>query len=141
MIPENTNIPDNPKIRGWVLYDGHCGFCSAGARQTASLMRRLGFAITPLQTPWVAARLGNDLAHIPQEMALLTRDGLLLEGVDAYLYIAGQMWWARPFAFLAKVRWVDQLLRWMYRWIAAHRRQISAACRLQPDLPESGRGR
>ena len=132
MNPEKTG----PMIaRGWVLYDGRCGFCSAGARRMAKLLARLGFGVTPLQTPWVVEKLGRDAKLNLQELGLLTRDGRLLEGVDAYVYVADQVWWGKPLAWLARFAWVDRVLRWAYRWIAAHRTQISRACRLTPDLP------
>jgi predicted DCC family thiol-disulfide oxidoreductase YuxK len=120
---------------GWVLYDGRCGFCSAGARRTAGILKSLGFDLLPLQTPWVVQRLGASATLMAQEMALLTREGRVVGGVDAYVYVAEQFWWGRPFAWLARRRPVDRVLRWTYRWIAAHRQQISAACRLRPDLP------
>ena len=138
MVTEITNLQETPA--GWVLYDGHCGFCSAGVRRAASLLRRLGYPPVPLQTPWVVEKLGPDATVIAQEMALLTRDGQVLGGIDAYLYIAQKLWWARPLALLARFRPIDRLLRRAYRWIAAHRQQISAACRLRPDLPPTQGG-
>jgi predicted DCC family thiol-disulfide oxidoreductase YuxK len=120
---------------GWVLYDGRCGFCSAGARRTAGMLKSLGFGMLPLQTPWVVQRLGPEATLAAQEMALLTREGRVVGGMDAYAYVAEQFWWGRPLAWLMRRRPVDRLLRWTYRWIAAHRQQISAACRLRPDLP------
>src|SRR5947209_5424165 len=83
---------------GWVLYDGHCGFCSAGARRMVGLLKNLGFAIIPLQTPWVVDKLGADVTLSAQEMALLTRAGVLVGGIDAYIYVADQFWYGRPFA-------------------------------------------
>ena len=133
-------MTENPNIRGWVLYDGRCGFCSAGTRQMAGLLRGLGFATAPLQAPWVAAKLGEAASLAPQEMGLLTRDGRLLEGVDAYVHVAEQLWWGKPFARLARIGWINRWLRRAYRWIAAHRGQISTACRLRPDLPADEEG-
>jgi hypothetical protein len=123
------------KTAGWVLYDGPCGFSSASARRAAVILNSLGFDLLPLQTPWVIQRLGPAATLAAQEMALLTREGRVVGGVDAYVYVAEQFRWGRPFAWLARRGPVDRLLRWTYRWIAAHRQQISAACRLRPDLP------
>lgn len=131
----NANTVDRRPVRGWVLYDGRCGFCSAGARRMAGLLRRLDFRTVPLQTPWVVEKLGTPPNVTPMEMAVLTCEGRVLQGVDAYLHVAEQFWWGKPFAWVARLRVVNGLLRAIYRWIAAHRLRISALCKLQPDLP------
>ena len=135
MNPPSSSDSVHPASRGWVLYDGRCGFCSAGARRTRAFLHNLGFAVLPLQTPWVVVRLGKSMTLTPRQMALLTRDGALLEGVDAYIHIAGQFWWGRPFARLARLSLLNRLLRKAYQWIADRRQRISAVCRLTPDLP------
>jgi hypothetical protein len=104
----------------------------------AAMLDRLGFRTTPLQSPWVVERLGPKKALTPGEMALLTRDGQLLFGVDAYIHVLEQTSSLRPFAKVARVGWVYGRLRGLYRWIADHRQQISAVCHLKPDLPPNG---
>lgn len=125
---------ESPSPRGWILYDGRCGMCSTGARRTTRLFNRAGYVTTPLQTPWIVARLGGAKTLAPKEMALLTREGQLFEGVDVYLHLAEQWWWSKPFAIIGRVPCVRSLLKIMYRWIAEHRHRISAVCHLQPDL-------
>ena len=127
MFTEISNNTDRAAV-GWVLYDGRCGLCSAGARRSRSLLRRLGLRLATLQS---AGRSAS------QEFLLLTRDGSILGGVDAYLFVAEQLWWARPLARLGRVRPIHHTLSRAYRWIASHRRQISAVCRLHPDLTET----
>ena len=139
MTTEIKNKTNNKPI-GWVLYDGHCGFCSAGIRRVANLLHHLGYATLPLQTPWVAEKIGASAAFAPQELALLTPNGQLLNGIDAYLFIAEKIWWARPLARIARIRPIYNLLHRTYRWIADHRQQISATCRLHPDLPRPSGG-
>jgi hypothetical protein len=97
--------------------------------------RGAGPVLVPLQTPWVTRRLGSNPAAAPREMALLTGDGRIIAGDDAYLYVAEQLWWARALARVGRFRPIHRLLRGAYAWIAAHRQRISSACRLQPDLP------
>ncbi len=124
--------------RGWMLYDGRCGFCSAGMRRISGLLRELGYATAPLQAPWVVERIGARLALDPQELMLLTPDGRIIGGVDAYLHIAGEVWWGKPVAWMGRIGWVHGLLASSYRWIADHRQRISAVCRLKPDLGGEG---
>ena len=136
----SRNNDENTTPRGWILYDGRCGMCSAGVRRLRTLFRHAGFVAIPLQTPWVIAKLGAGQTLAPREMAMLTHDGQLLLGVDVYIHVAERNGWSRPFATLGKIQWVHGVLTAIYRWIAAHRHRISAVCRLQPDLPdETGR--
>ncbi len=39
-----------PAIKGWVLYDGDCGFCSSWVPRWTNVLRRRGIAIAPLQS-------------------------------------------------------------------------------------------
>jgi predicted DCC family thiol-disulfide oxidoreductase YuxK len=146
----NTEITDKTKreATGWVLYDGRCGFCSAGVRRAAPVLKTVGLVLLPVQAPWAVRQLkltrgtrsaeGEPAGHrdrVPGEIALLTRDGRLIGGVDAYLYIAERLWWARPLGRLGRLGPIHRLLHIVYAWIAGHRQQISAACRLDADLP------
>jgi predicted DCC family thiol-disulfide oxidoreductase YuxK len=124
VITEISNKTDDA-VTGWVLYDGRCGMCSAGARRSRSLLRRLGLRLAPLQS---TGRSGS------QELLLLARDGRVLGGVDAYLHVADHLWWARPLARLGHLPPIHRALCRVYRWIAAHRRRISTACHLRPDI-------
>jgi predicted DCC family thiol-disulfide oxidoreductase YuxK len=135
IICVNAQTPISTEAKGWVLYDGRCGFCSAGARRMASFLNHLHFRTTPLQTPWVVDRLGSQKALNPGEMALLTREGKLLFGVDAYVHVLEQTPGLKPFASIARTPWIHRLLERAYRWVADHRLQISTVCRLKPDLP------
>ena len=131
---------DDTTPHGWILYDGRCGMCSAGARRLRSFFLRAGFATIPLQTPWVVAKIGAGLSLAPEEMALLTREGRLLGGVDVYIHVAEQSGWSKPLAALGRVGWIHRLLTSLYRWIAAHRHRISTVCRLQADLSDENGG-
>jgi predicted DCC family thiol-disulfide oxidoreductase YuxK len=124
VITEISNKTDNT-VAGWLLYDGRCGLCSAGARRSQSLLRRLGLRPATLQS---TGRSGSG------ELMLLTRDGQVLGGVEAYLYVADQLWWSHPLARVGRLPPIYRALCRVYRSIAAHRRRISTVCHLQPDL-------
>ena len=55
------------------------------------------------------------------EMRVLTADGRDIDGGDAVIFLARHIWWAWPFAALARLLGMHKLLNRGYRWIAAHR--------------------
>jgi predicted DCC family thiol-disulfide oxidoreductase YuxK len=128
VFTEITDIPDNAPA-GWLLYDGDCPLCIAGAKRFARILNRRGFKLAPLQEPWVENRLGLAPEVLLNEMRLLLPDGRILGGADVVIYLAGRIWWAWPFYLLARVPGVKGVLQKIYRWIAAHRYCASGTCR------------
>ncbi len=107
--------------RGWILYDGQCRYCIAAAKKFERLFGRRGFDFLPLQTPWVQERLGLDPEARLEEMRVLTAAGDDFAGAAAIVFLMKQVWWARPFYFLARQRGINGFVDQSYRWIAAHR--------------------
>jgi len=124
---------------GWVVYDGACGVCSRLARRFRPLLERRGFALVPLQAPWMSSRLrfsyGIPLENLLDEMRVLTADGRALAGADAVLFFAGRIAWARPLALLGVLPPLRALLRLAYRWFAARRHRFSSACGIHAAPP------
>ncbi len=123
---------DGQTARGWVLYDSDCGFCTRLAWRLGGALERRGFRLVPLQAPWVAERLAMPREQLLEEMRVLTKDGTLLGGADAMVYLARRIWWATPFYAASLVPGMMSLLRWGYRWIAARRHRFSRTCALPP---------
>ncbi len=123
-------IHTDRSVGGWVLYDGACPFCIGLAERFGPMLRRRGFELAPLQTPWVRARLNLKPDEPLTEMKLLTPGGKVLGGVDSLLYIAGTVWWARAFVPIMRCPIILPLLRRLYAFIAARRYCIGGACRL-----------
>ena len=117
--PERVNHSDS--FRGWILYDGACASCSASARRFDRIFRRRGFFFLPLQTEWVMQRLGLEAGAPLEEMHVLTNEGQDIAGADAVIFLARQIWWARPVVALARLPGMHALLDRSYRWVAAHR--------------------
>jgi len=113
---------------GWVLYDADCGFCTRWAWRIALFVGPRGFHLAPLQAPWVRLRLALPEAELLHEMRVLTAHDALYGGADALLYLARQIWWARPFAALAWLPGVMPLARALYRWVARNRHRLAEAC-------------
>ena len=103
------------------MYDGDCRTCRALAKTFNRLFRRRGFYFVPLQAAWVQRRLGLGPNAPLEELRVLTRDGRDLGGADAVMFLARQIWWARPFYALAHLPGIHRLTDRVYRWIAAHR--------------------
>src|SRR5437879_3858369 len=90
-----------PNIRGWVLYDGECAFCTKWITSMEPLLERHGFATEALQAQWVAKRLKIPAVQLLDDIRLLKRDGAVLNGAvlngaDAYLFVMRQIGWAWP---------------------------------------------
>jgi predicted DCC family thiol-disulfide oxidoreductase YuxK len=132
----NTEITDanvNP-AKGWVLFDGQCSLCSTSARSFTRILSRHGFALAPLQTPWVRERLGLPKGEPPVEMRVLLANGDAPGGADAILEIARRIWWAWPLFVLAKLPGIKPMLRALYRIIATNRYCANGACQIRQSL-------
>lgn len=124
----NTEITDNVKSNGWILYDGDCGHCVRLAEYFRGALTRRRFELAPLQAPWVRERLGLAEPELLTEMRLLKPDGRMVGGADAVLEIGRQFWWTWPLRWLGRVPAVRQFLKAGYRWVASHRHCAGGAC-------------
>lgn len=126
-----TEISDNNEIApaGWVLYDGECAICIDGAKRFKRTLGRRGFALIPLQEPWVEERLGLVPNALLKEMHLLLPNRQVLVGADAVVHLARTFWWARPLCWVARLPGGKRLFHKIYRWIAAHRYCVAGQCR------------
>ncbi len=120
--------------RGWVLYDGACGFCRRWVPLWETTLRRRGYEIAPLQSPWVAERTGLSSEELLADLLLLRPDGSLVRGAEVYRDAMRHIWWALPLWLASVVPLGRQLFDWGYRSFADHRYRISRACRL-PGSP------
>ncbi|MBI3505175.1 MAG: DUF393 domain-containing protein [Proteobacteria bacterium] len=121
----------NKREQGRLFYDGECPLCRGLKDRWGGLLARYGFAVEPLQAPGVTARTGLPMDRLMEQMNMLTDDGRVLAGVDAFAFIASRIWWARPLALAARLPGVLPLLRRVYAWVAQNRYCLSGACSLQ----------
>ena len=117
--------------RGWILYDGECPFCRSLAARYQRTFESRGFAFTPMQTPWVTARINLEPGERPSEMRVWTNDGRDFGGAEAVVFLAGFVWWGKPLGWFARLPGAKILLRKIYREIAARRSCDGGACRLR----------
>ena len=124
MISELTEITERAEavpFRGWIFFDEDCRFCRDLALRFEHLFGKRGFYFEPLQRGWVQQRLNLTREQALEEMRVLTAVGKVCGGADAAIFLARQLWWAAPFASIARVPAIHALLDRGYRWIAAHR--------------------
>lgn len=121
--------------KGYVLYDGTCGFCSWWVPRLEKLLNNSGFAIAPLQDEWVQKTIPLPNENITDDIRLLRSDGILVSGADAYIYAMTQMRYARPFGVLLGLpglRWVTHSA---YALFNKNRFAISRICKLPATHP------
>jgi|SRR5215470_14113185 len=116
--------------RGWLFFDAECGFCTRIARWLAPILARRGLGVAPLQDPRVSALLGLSRSELLREMRFLLSDGTQYGGADAVVAVAGEIWWARPLVWVARIPGMMEALRVGYRWIAARRSCAAESCRV-----------
>ena len=133
MISVNTEITDTKNASGWVLFDNECRLCGRLARRWAPFLGRHHFQLVALQTPWVRERLELRDDELLKEMRLLTPQGSLYGGADAFVAITRQIWWAWPFYCVAQVPFVRTALRHCYAWVARRRNCLSGSCQIEVD--------
>jgi predicted DCC family thiol-disulfide oxidoreductase YuxK len=123
-------VDSQPAVRGWVLYDGRCGFCSRWVKFWAPTLARRGFNTTALEETWVSEKLTMPYEELVTDIRLLTASGDLISGANVYLYVMRRIWWAWPFYAVFSLPGFNRLIHLGYRWFARNRHHISHACRL-----------
>ncbi len=113
----------------WVLYDGQCQLCTGWADRFGPCLRRNGFNLAALQTPWVEDRLHIPKEKLLDEMRVITEANQVLGGANAILYILKSIWYTRPLYALSLLPGVTPLLHRAYRTLAARRNCLNGACK------------
>ena len=133
MSPDNRQ-PESGRPRvGWILYDGQCGFCFQWVHLWKPVVESKGFAIKDLQSACADGTLQISGENLLDDIRVLTLDGTLESGADAYLYVARRIWWAWPFYVIFSLPGLNSLLWWGYRGFNRNRYRISRHC----PLPEA----
>ena len=117
--------------RGWILYDGDCGFCSRWVQFWTKTLRQRGYEPAALQEPWVTQKLQMPIDTLLADIRLLTTNDELISGADVYLQVTRRIWWAWPFYAIFRLPGFNRLVHLGYRWFARNRYCISGTCRVQ----------
>lgn len=129
-----TEITDKKKLKGWVLFDGECRFCTKLVDHFTPLLHRHAFRTAPLQAPWVKKQLAG-CTDLLSEMRLLLPDGTVYGGAEALVQLARVIGWARPLYWAALLPGGMGVLRKAYAWVARRRNCLGGACRVQTETP------
>jgi predicted DCC family thiol-disulfide oxidoreductase YuxK len=121
---------DSSEIKGWVLYDGSCGFCSRWVPFWQNTLKRRGFHIAPLQAEWVVRKFALSEEELAGDFRLLLADGKRLAGAEVYRYLMRQIWWATPLYLISILPGIRTLFDSGYRMFAKNRHWISRTCRI-----------
>ena len=132
------SLPED-SARGWILYDGSCGFCSKWVPFWSSTLARQGLGFAPLQADWVSKRLAMSEEELLEDLRLLLATGELLSGPSVYRHVMRNTWWLWPAYLLSVTPGLRRVFDWSYRSFADRRYEVSEACRLPAGLgPEPG---
>lgn len=118
-----------PRV-GWILYDGCCGFCFRWVHIWEKVIERRGFALKDLQSARDDGSLKIPHENLLDDILILTGDGRLESGADAYLFVARRIWWAWPFYGVFSLPGFNWVLWQSYRWFNHNRYRISRHCPL-----------
>jgi predicted DCC family thiol-disulfide oxidoreductase YuxK len=116
--------------KGWVLYDGSCGFCSRWVPFWENTLKKRGFRIAPLQADWVARKLNLAEDELTSDFRLLLANGEKVAGAEVYRYLMRRIWWAMPLYLLSTLPLLRRLFDAGYRAFADKRYWISHTCHL-----------
>ncbi len=116
--------------KGWILYDDSCGICRRWVPFWENALLKRGFAIAPLQADWVRQKLQVDDHDLLQDLRLLLADGGQIHGAEVYRYAMKRIWWAYPLYLFSITPICRNIFNRGYKTFAAHRHQISGACRI-----------
>jgi len=119
--------------RGWILYDGGCGFCYRWVHMWEKVVERRGFAVKDLQWAQAEGVLQVSQENLLDDVRVLTPAGKSVSGADAYLFVARQIWWAWPFYAIFSLPGFHWLLWRGYRWFNRNRYRISRHCPLPQE--------
>ena len=120
--------------RGWVLYDGFCGFCSWWIPLWKKTIQKTGYDIAPVQAKWVNQKLGLKEAELNNDIRLLLNDGTLINGADAYIYGMKKVWWSFPIGWILGLPVVRGLTWKFYKVFNRNRFLVSKICKFKPEV-------
>jgi predicted DCC family thiol-disulfide oxidoreductase YuxK len=126
--------------KGWILYDGECGFCFRWVHLWENVVEPRGFVLKDLQSASADGSLQISPENLLDDILVFAPSGKLESGADAYLFVARQIWWAWPFYALFSLPGFNWILWRGYRWFNRNRYRVSRLCPL-PRQVIAGRTR
>jgi len=110
--------------RHWVLWDGECGFCRKTVHWLQSKDQHAAFQVIPYQEAPVPPMTAELRASCKNAVHVVTRDGQILKGGAACVFLLKVLGYPVPEALLKRAPF-NLLLERGYRLIANNRRLVS----------------
>jgi uncharacterized protein YqjF (DUF2071 family)/predicted DCC family thiol-disulfide oxidoreductase YuxK len=134
-FPKRFFHPLNPsQPKGWILYDGLCGFCSWWIPFWKKAIQKSGYEATAIQTDWVRKKLNLEESELNNDIRLLLNDDTLINGADAYIYGMKQIWWTSPFGWILGLPFFRQITWKFYKIFNRNRFLVSRICKFKPEI-------
>jgi len=109
-------------MRGTLVFDGECGFCTRTLRWLRRIDRRGRVTPRPSQASGVLAPMGLTARDAANSVWWFGDDGRLAHGAEAVNQaVAAAIGTRAPLALYRLTRWPQERL---YRWVAAHRHRF-----------------
>ena len=123
-----------------VYIDGECPMCVAGANRLQRFDRRRRVRFVNAHDPQWAGRVGERFtqSEVRGEMRAEMPDGTWRTGYFAWAAILSELSTLRPLGLLMRFPLLYGVGPTVYKWVAAHRLEISKALRLPPPCDENG---
>ena len=125
------------EARGYLLYDGGCGFCSWWVTKMTDHLTKVGIAVAPLQSAWVADAVKLPPEELVEDIRLILADGTLLSGANVYIELLKRMRWTRPLGIIMGLPLIRSVTWAFYRFFNRNRFVISRVCKLEPHHVET----
>lgn len=124
---KNTQIV--PQTCYTVVYDGECPFCTNQMKWIQQRDQAERFQFVPNQEPTLLEQYPQlENQDLNSGLRLIQPDGTVQIGADAVYGIARQLSGWRWLALLYRIPLLHGIARWLYGWIAAHRRSLAPRC-------------
>jgi predicted DCC family thiol-disulfide oxidoreductase YuxK len=117
---------------GLIIYDGTCGVCTSFVGKRAHFFEKHGFAVAPLQTPGIPEYAHRDIAELMTAIHVVTVDGYVVSGIDAFGVVAARVWWLWPVSMAMRVPVLKRVFGMIYAAVAKRRQGISRVCGFRP---------
>lgn len=117
-------------VTAWVFYDGACPFCRSTLEWCRPIFEPRQFRFAPLQESWVRDQLSLSDGVLPTEMKLLTAQGRILGGIEAWAWMCRQVGWLWIFGVLLVLPGFRNIAHWAYHWVSQNRYCWQGSCTL-----------
>jgi hypothetical protein len=95
-------------------------------------LAKVGIAVEPLQSAWVADTIQLPAEEVVEDIRLILADGTLRTGANVYVDLLKRMRWTRPLGIIMGLPGIRSVTWGFYRLINRNRFMVSRVCRLEP---------